>query len=75
MGWLELHYDVRHTAATLMLRRSVPVEVVSRILGHSKVSVTMDVYRHVLDSEKKQVMVDLFDSPLPERSTHIRAVN
>jgi integrase len=60
-------HDLRHTAATLMLRRSVPVEVVSRILGHSKVSVTLDIYRHVLDSEKNAVMVDLFDTPLPVR--------
>lgn len=60
-------HDLRHTAATLMLRRNVPVEVVSRILGHSKVSVTLDIYRHVLDSEKHSVMVDLFDTPLPIR--------
>lgn len=61
-------HDLRHTAATLMLRRGVPVEVVSRILGHSKVSVTLDIYRHVLDSEKNSVMVDLFDTPLPVRA-------
>ncbi len=60
-------HDLRHTAATLLLRRNVPVEVVSRILGHSKVSVTLDIYRHVLESEKKAVMVDLFDTPLPIR--------
>jgi integrase len=59
-------HDLRHKAATL-IRRSVPVEVVSRILGHSKVSVTLDIYRHVLDSEKNSVMVDLFDTPLPFR--------
>jgi integrase len=58
-------YDLRHTAATLMLRRNVPVEVVSKILGHSRVSVTLDIYRHVLDSEKKTAMPDLFDTPLP----------
>jgi integrase len=50
-----------------MLRRGVPVEVVSRILGHARVSITLDIYRHVLDSEKQSVMVDLFDTPLPVR--------
>jgi integrase len=60
-------HDLRHTAATLMLRRKTPVEVVSRILGHAKVSITLDVYRHVLDSEKEQSMPDLFDTPLPVR--------
>jgi integrase len=68
-------HDLRHTAATLMLRRGVPVEVVSRILGHSKVSVTLDIYRHVLDSEKNSVMVDLFDAPLPVREAQAVTLN
>lgn len=68
-------HDLRHTAATLMLRRGVPVEVVSRILGHSKVSVTLDIYRHVLDSEKNSVMVDLFDTPLPVRQVQVVTLN
>jgi integrase len=66
---------LRHTTATLMLRRNVPVEVVSRILGHAKVSITMDVYRHVLDSEKEQVMPDLFDAPLPVRQEQATLLN
>jgi integrase len=41
-------HDLRHTAATLMLRRGVPVEVVSRILGHARVSITMDIYQTCL---------------------------
>jgi integrase len=59
-------HDLRHTVAILM-RRGVPAEVVSRILGHSKVSVTLDIYRHVLESEKQMTMPDLFDAPLPVR--------
>jgi integrase len=61
-------HDLRHTAGTLMLRRGMPVEVVSRILGHAKVSITLDVYRHVLESEKRAVMVDLFPNPVPTRN-------
>jgi integrase len=53
-------HDLRHTAATLMLRHKTPAEVVSRILGHAKVSITLDVYRHVLDSEKEQSMPDSY---------------
>jgi integrase len=68
-------HDLRHTAASLMLRRGVPVEVVSKILGHSKVSITLDIYRHVLESEKKQVMVDLFDTPLPVRQMAVNPPN
>jgi integrase len=66
---------LRQTAATLMLRRKVPAEVVSQILGHSRVSITMDFYRHVLDAEKEQVMVDLFDAPLLQRTVQAVTLN
>jgi hypothetical protein len=32
--------------------------------------VTLDIYRHVLDSEKKTAMPKLFDTPLPIRQIH-----
>ena len=68
-------HDLRHTAGTLMLRRGMPVEVVSRILGHASISITMDVYRHVLESEKRAVMVDLFPDPLPPRGMNTPPLN
>lgn len=39
-------HDLRHTAATLMINHEVPITVVSQILGHSKPSVTLDIYSH-----------------------------
>ena len=68
-------HDLRHTAATLMLRRGVPVEVVSKILGHANISITYNIYRHVLDSETKAVMVDLFPQPAPIREIVSAPVN
>jgi integrase len=68
-------HDLRHTAGTQMLRRGMPVEVVSKILGHARVSITLDVYRHVLESEKKAVMVDLYPNPVPVRTVQAVAVN
>ena len=41
-------HDLRHTAASIMLNRGVPTYVVSRILGHSKPSTTMDIYGHLI---------------------------
>jgi integrase len=41
-------HDLRHTAATLLLGRGVNPKVVSELLGHSQVSITLDVYSHVL---------------------------
>ncbi len=39
-------HDLRHTAASLMLNHNVPVLVVSKILGHSNPSVTLNIYAH-----------------------------
>jgi integrase len=39
-------HDVRHAHATLMLANGVPVEVISKRLGHSRISTTMDLYVH-----------------------------
>ena len=41
-------HDLRHTAASLMLNHGVPVLVVSKILGHSKTSTTLDIYGHLI---------------------------
>jgi integrase len=41
-------HDLRHSAATLLLLQGVPVKVVSEILGHASVAITMDLYSHVL---------------------------
>jgi integrase len=37
-------HDLRHTVAVLGLDAEMPVEVISRLLGHSTISVTMDIY-------------------------------
>ena len=41
-------HDLQHTSATLMLLAGVPVKVVSEMLGHSSISITLDLYAHVL---------------------------
>jgi integrase len=46
LGVLRFH-ALRHTAATLALDRGVPLEVISRQLGHAGYAITADVYAHV----------------------------
>jgi integrase len=41
-------HDLRHTCATLLLSRGVPVKVVSEMLGHGDVAITLSVYFSVL---------------------------
>lgn len=47
-------HDLRHTCATLALKAGVPAHVVSRMLGHARVSITMDLYAHVLPGQGKE---------------------
>jgi integrase len=44
---IRLH-DARHTHATMMLKGNVSPKVVSERLGHATVSLTLDVYSHVI---------------------------
>lgn len=47
-------HDLRHTCASLMLTADVPLKTVSQILGHSSISITADLYTHVVDKNKQQ---------------------
>jgi len=47
-------HDLRHTSATLLLNNGVPVLIVSKRLGHSKPSTTMDVYGHVMPGKQEE---------------------
>ncbi len=40
-------HDLRHTAATLMLGEGVHPKVVSEMLGHAQIGITLDLYSHV----------------------------
>ena len=43
-------HDLRHTAATLLLERGVHPKIVSEMLGHSTIAITLDTYSHVTTS-------------------------
>jgi integrase len=41
-------HDLRHTCATLLLSKNVNPKVVSEMLGHATIAITLDTYSHVL---------------------------
>lgn len=51
----------RHTAATLMLQRGVPLETVSAVLGHASLSITADIYSTVSTQQKRDALALLDD--------------
>jgi integrase len=56
-------HDLRHTCATLLLSKNVNPKVVSEMLGHANVTVTLDTYSHVLP-HMQDGAVDAMDSSL-----------
>ena len=58
-------HDLRHTAATLLLSKGVHPKVVSEMLGHSTITLTLDTYSHlipVLHAQAAAVMDDLLST-------------
>jgi integrase len=47
-------HDLRHTHASLLLRHGEQLTVVSQRLGHTRTSVTSDVYAHVLPDQHRE---------------------
>ena len=69
---IRLH-DLRHTYASLALQRGVPIEVVSERLGHARVDITYNIYRHLYEVERQAAALSLID--LLGRQEQPRVVN
>jgi integrase len=41
-------HDMRHTCATILLAKGVHVKLVSEMLGHSTITLTLDTYSHLI---------------------------
>ncbi|WP_159162177.1 tyrosine-type recombinase/integrase, partial [Clostridium neonatale] len=52
-------HNLRHTYATRLFERGVNPKTVQKLLGHSKLTVTMDTYTHVLDNVKEKAVNEL----------------
>jgi integrase len=66
-------HDLRHTAATTMLLAGVPVKIVSEKLGHSSVTITMDLYSHVLPDMQDQAAAAMDDALIRGRDDNREA--
>jgi integrase len=52
-------HDLRHTHATELLRAGVQPKVVQERLGHSSISITMDVYSHLSETLQLDAAIEL----------------
>jgi integrase len=51
--------DLRHSAATLLLSMGTHPKVVQELLGHSQISMTMDIFSQVMPTMQKEAMTKL----------------
>ena len=49
-------HDLRHSHASLLIAAGVPVIAVSRRLGHSSISLTLNVYSHLLSQTEDEMV-------------------
>jgi integrase len=55
-------HDARHTYASLLLRRGVPIAYVKEQLGHSSIQVTVDLYGHFVPGADRHHVEGLADA-------------
>jgi hypothetical protein len=62
-------HTLRHSAASAMLSNGVPITVVSQILGHAGISITVDVYGHVEPNVSRRAL-DILPQPCRHPKRH-----
>jgi integrase len=67
-------HDLRHTHATLMLKAGVHPKIVSERLGHAKVSITLDIYSHILPG-LQEAAAESFDKMLKPKVPDVEDVS
>ena len=55
-------HDLRHTCATLLLTKNVNPKIVSEMLGHATIAITLDTYSHVLPNMRDQAAAAMEDA-------------
>ncbi len=60
-------HDLRHTCATLLLGEGVNAKVVSEMLGHASITITLNTYSHVLP-DMQDTAADAMESALGNTS-------
>jgi integrase len=55
-------HDLRHTCATLLLSHNVNPKIVSAMLGHPSIAITLDTYSQVLPAMQESAIRALEDA-------------
>ena len=47
-------YSLRHTHTSYLLSKGLPIEYISKRLGHASISITLETYSHLLEEYKRE---------------------
>ncbi len=67
-GGIRFH-DLRHSYATWLVSRGVPVNDVQAVMGHEQASTTLNLYTHRSGDRDQRVLRAFADDPLTKVGT------
>lgn len=50
-------HDFRHSHTTFLLSNGIPITVISKRLGHTDISMTLNVYSHLISEDKDKSII------------------
>ena len=50
-------HALRHSFASNLFRNGVDIKIISELLGHSEVGITMDIYTHIISDQKEKALI------------------
>ena len=65
-------HDLRHAFVSTMLSLRVRIDLISKMLGHSKPSITLDIYAHLIPGDQEEA-VALLDQALSVSTGDVKA--
>ena len=60
VNWQGFH-AFRHSYATRMMEKNIPVKAISDLLGHNNIGTTMNIYSHTTNDFKKECVKKIFE--------------
>lgn len=67
-------HDLRHTCASLHIRAGTPPKVLSAMLGHASVAITLDRYGHLYPGDVHQYVDRLGEVAIAARADYVRTM-
>ena len=49
-------HDFRHSHASLLISKGVPITVISKRLGHSNIQMTLNIYAHLIPEDEDKAI-------------------